>query len=64
MFEFFSIYGTHTAFKQTKTLPRIRCLDNANPCILVFILQPSIEQPFQNKFTFQIIELAKFDVRT
>ena len=37
---------------------------NANPCILVFILQPSIEQPFQNKFTFQIIELAKFDVRT
>ena len=31
---------------------------------LVFILQPSIEQPFQNKFTFQIIELAKFDVRT
>ena len=50
MFEFFSIYGTH--------------IDNANPCILVFILQPSIEQPFQNKFTFQIIELAKFDVRT
>ena len=37
MFEFFSIYGTHTAFKQTKTLPRIKIIVNPNSGDLFYV---------------------------